>query len=51
MDTQHQTELVAQHEADFVAWAKRQVSLIEAQCFDAVDWRNVLEELMAVGAQ
>jgi hypothetical protein len=34
-------------DADFHGWLTDQVSLIEARRFDAVDWRNVVEELMA----
>ncbi|HJU09866.1 MAG TPA: DUF29 domain-containing protein [Candidatus Binataceae bacterium] len=35
------------HNADFHGWTSDQVSLIQQRQFDAVDWQNVIEELMA----
>ena len=35
------------HDVDFHGWVSDQVSLIQRRRFDAVDWRNVIEELMA----
>jgi hypothetical protein len=35
------------HKADFHGWVADQVALIQQRRFEAVDWQNVIEELMA----
>jgi Domain of unknown function DUF29 len=45
--TAHGFRELRSFDVDFYGWVTDQVALIEARRFDAVDWRNVIEELMA----
>lgn len=38
------------YDSDFYAWTERQAELLRAEEFEAVDWDNLIEEIMAMGA-
>ena len=38
------------YDTDFYAWTERQAELLRAEEFEAVDWDNLIEEIVAMGA-
>ena len=38
------------YDTDFYAWTEQQAELLRAEEFEAVDWDNLIEEIMAMGA-
>lgn len=38
------------YDTDFYAWTERQAELLRAEEFEEVDWDNLIEEIMAMGA-
>lgn len=38
------------YDTDFYAWSEQQAALLRAEEFESVDWANLIEELVAIGA-
>jgi hypothetical protein len=38
------------YETDLYAWSQQQVELLQAEEWDKIDWRNITEEIDALGA-
>lgn len=38
------------YDTDFYAWSEQQAALLRAEEFESVDWDNLIEELVAIGA-
>lgn len=38
------------YETDIYAWSQQQVELLQAEEWDKIDWRNITEEIDALGA-